>query len=389
MDPTSFISSMMSRSLPSGERGYVAMMFDSCNLFASWDPRNVIELGDYGKLNDDDQFTREGNIFEDGLAQALGITLRQSADAGVMFIKSHTLSEKQDGRSKTPGIPDDFDGLKKCFKVSGSRGALLAMVKPEIHRLSSIQQLSYLLYNEPTWKDRVVVTESYICPSFARLCVSKQERPFNLGLYSSESTDSAFAKDDLEWRTTANVGEGEFLQQGFTKDSQTRNYPLFRLVGRRDFLQSGPYTRLKRHSSSRRKFSPSPERRISSPPPQLPPSILDSIESPPVTPLPNSIHPSLEVTQEDIAAQASIADRDTSSPQPDIERVHSAPSPGPSTVDEDANTQNPPLSQKHRSKSKLGLNIVFDTTTNLVTRLAESVRSRTFSDAASPRSPRP
>ena len=93
---------------PDAERQFVDLIFRASKKYGSWDPEVVIVVGDYGRITQGRSglafwrknrgiFLKDGNIYEDGLAEKYDIPTPQEHGAdsteGISWITSENAKE--------------------------------------------------------------------------------------------------------------------------------------------------------------------------------------------------------------------------------------------------------------------------------------------------------
>jgi len=220
------------------ERRYVSLMHEISNYYASWDPLKSVRIGDYGHLQKDYSFIREGNIFANGLAEEFEIDTESSDADELRWIAATQTSRQSISGEVSIGNPSVTQmGIKQTFTISRSFGAILVMLNPRRTALKEDSQIKDLIYSTAFSGKHVLVTEVYTCQSYARLLAPRQTRAVEVGL---DSTHAQFLHGHahLEWRTSAEGGDFRYSHSDrWTQEESIQ--PLFKLVGRRTRKMGG------------------------------------------------------------------------------------------------------------------------------------------------------
>ncbi|KAH9920774.1 uncharacterized protein B0H18DRAFT_1023123 [Fomitopsis serialis] len=190
----------------SAERKYVSLMFKATACYASWDPLRPVNIGDYGRLQDD------------GLAAQYKIEKHAQGEDELRYIVS-------DNGNEISIAPDVNVPHQTQDCLLQGRGALLAMLRPHLTTITYPGRLSRLLAAQRDWKDFVLVSEVYTCHSYCWLGASVPLAaavgvPVNVG-----------GDIDVEWQTDSHGGDWKCTQHElFEKRETPLCYPLFKLV---------------------------------------------------------------------------------------------------------------------------------------------------------------
>ncbi|KZT09983.1 uncharacterized protein LAESUDRAFT_722126 [Laetiporus sulphureus 93-53] len=210
---------------PNAEQTYVALMYRASSYYATWDPIRPITLGDYGYIRNNYSFEKEGNIFNDRLAEEFDISIVDGGEDSERWIVS--VATKEQTLSVNIGVPKAT--IKKSFSITRSCGAILAMLRPRHQSLTG--PLRDLIYSTAFTDERVLVSEVYSCSSYARLLVPRQKGSVEISLDITESQAHILhGTVEGKWRTSAESGDFKFLHEREQADYKAR--PLVRLLGR-------------------------------------------------------------------------------------------------------------------------------------------------------------
>ncbi|KAF9525427.1 hypothetical protein CPB83DRAFT_796373 [Crepidotus variabilis] len=252
------------------ERLYVDLIFRATRKYPSWDPEIQIKVGDYGRITKGEAswrdwltvlglnakqkgiFVKEGNIYEDGIAQAFDIpaavhqgggrdedvTQRRLQAAasddhdGVMWVTSKNVRTM----SKDLKLGGGLQGLANLrlhagFKLTSGRGAILAMEHETVTYLDRPGSLLKLLMSERL-HGRVIVSEVHQCSSYARYLVSEGGKTVSIGLGAEVPCPGAPGVSALgevagSWYCDAAVGN---FKAKINQVGEKVFCPLYRLV---------------------------------------------------------------------------------------------------------------------------------------------------------------
>ncbi|KAH9935402.1 uncharacterized protein B0H18DRAFT_412544 [Fomitopsis serialis] len=228
---------------PNPELTYVSLIHQNSNYYASWDPARLVRVGDYGHLQGDGSFAREGNIFDGLWAQEFGIVELPGPEDNIRCIVSSDVDEVRESTTNEIGAAWLHKvTMKKTFTVKRSHGAILVMLNARYTHLSPAGNLKDLVYSTAFKKKHLLVSELYSCGSYARLLAPKQERAVKISLEGEAHQRSVHASEEAEWIHTADGGD---FKSGVLRGSEAAFTPLFRLVGRKTFRRL-PITELER-----------------------------------------------------------------------------------------------------------------------------------------------
>jgi len=238
------------------ERKYVSLMFKATACYASWDPLRPVNIGDYGRLQDDGSFASHGNIFDEGLAAQYKIEKHAQGEDELRYIVSDNGNEISIAPDVNVSLESILEGhIKHKIAFSNGRGALLAMLRPHLTTITYPGRLSRLLVAQRDWKDFVLVSEVYTCHSYARFLTSHASNEVTVGLGASVPLAAAVGVPvnaggdiDVEWQTDSHGGDWKCTQHELLKkretvlnadhakrgggedESRPLCYPLFKLV---------------------------------------------------------------------------------------------------------------------------------------------------------------
>ena len=149
-------------------RRYIKKIHEETTFYAMWSPSQVVDLGDYGPLNDDGVFRRVGNVTDPTIGFA-------SIDRGVIPRPADFLDiETEEGTSITvkaegatlPGskLPDAKAGLVVSLSQSNALVCKLKGAEQEqIQNFRALQDFIVDLYGRGKWtKDWRIVSERVI-----------------------------------------------------------------------------------------------------------------------------------------------------------------------------------------------------------------------------------
>ncbi|CCM01800.1 uncharacterized protein FIBRA_03867 [Fibroporia radiculosa] len=213
------------------EHKYVSLMHSKSNLYASWEPLRPVRVGDYGRLQRDNSFSPEGNIFDKGLAARFGITTSDVCEDQERRIVAMEINEaKVGGNAGIDATPFGGGTIKTNFKVKKGYVAILVMLRPRHIQITNRGLLRDLIYSTAFPEKYVIVSEAYECRSYARLLAPSQEHNIEVNLDAKTNLNSFSAGIHLGWST--NVSGGDFKYALHEDEDAPRVQPLFQLVGR-------------------------------------------------------------------------------------------------------------------------------------------------------------
>ncbi|KAJ6622965.1 hypothetical protein B0H10DRAFT_2337679 [Mycena sp. CBHHK59/15] len=227
------------------ERKYVDLIFRACQKYASWDPEVVVRVGDWGRITrgkrglafwrKNGTFLKEGNIYEDGKANKYEIPAPIEHSGGSTEAETWVVSqnaEQVDVSTSVGGNPaiERFK-VKRAFKFSSGRGAVLAMENDTISKIDPLGALRRLL-EDNSMRDIVIVSEVHRCSAYARLLTTHANNTVALGL-SVEPPVSGLASTTTNATWVLSTASGYFRSQ-VNKSGERDFYPLFRLVSLTD-----------------------------------------------------------------------------------------------------------------------------------------------------------
>ncbi|KAJ7606041.1 hypothetical protein FB45DRAFT_951692 [Roridomyces roridus] len=209
--------------MQNSERTYVELLFRASRKYASWDPEMEVKVGDWGRITQGKRgllfwrkngtFLREGNIYDDGLAEKYGIP------------KPNKSMQVDVGGAIHPALAQCK--LKGAYKFTSGKGALLVMSNPTISYIDPPGALRKLL-QEPSMRDLVVVSEVHSCDSYARILTSSAGNTVALGLsVEPPIPGAAEAHAHATWVRSTSVGN---FKSQVDERGERRYHPLFRLV---------------------------------------------------------------------------------------------------------------------------------------------------------------
>ncbi|KAJ7611307.1 hypothetical protein FB45DRAFT_1009734 [Roridomyces roridus] len=231
--------------MQNSERTYVELLFRASRKYASWDPEMEVKVGDWGRITQGKRgllfwrkngtFLREGNIYDDGLAEKYGIpkpnkssTSGENGERGESWIVSNNAVQVDVGGAvagSTPALAQCK--LKGAYKFTSGKGALLVMSNPTISYIDPPGALRKLL-QEPSMRDLVVVSEVHSCDSYARILTSSAGNTVALGLsVEPPIPGAAEAHAHATWVRSTSVGN---FKSQVDERGERRYHPLFRLV---------------------------------------------------------------------------------------------------------------------------------------------------------------
>ncbi|TFK18906.1 hypothetical protein FA15DRAFT_557977, partial [Coprinopsis marcescibilis] len=242
------------------ERLYATLIFRASRKYASWDPEIPVEVGDYGiitsgakkrhwksgwrkkRAKEKGVFMKEGNVFKEGVAQRLGVPdpvefSGKQGTEGVTWITSKTAKEVDlaaSGVAQTPAFVNCQ--VKAAFQFGNKAGAVLVMRDDTIATIQPPAKLRFL-YDEPSLRGKVIVSEVHKCSSYARFVGGSKTSTVALGL--SVTSPIPEGVGDLTGIGDVQAGvEGKWVKSSAMGNFKTRTRkdgkrvfsPLFRLV---------------------------------------------------------------------------------------------------------------------------------------------------------------
>ncbi|EAU82176.1 hypothetical protein CC1G_11366 [Coprinopsis cinerea okayama7 len=237
------------------ERLYTSLIFRASRKYASWDPEIPMEVGDYGiitsggkrrhwksvwtrkrRANQRGIFVKEGNVYTDGFAEAVGLPLPQEYGGddpeGVTWVTSKSAREidvEAAAGGQTPVFAECK--AKAAFRFTSKAGAVLVMKNDSITTLHPAAKLRFL-FDEPSLHGKVIVSEVHRCSSYARYVSSGKTSSVAIGLTVTNPEATKLFGDvetGAETRWMKSVSSGNFKTRT-RKDGKRAYYPLFRLV---------------------------------------------------------------------------------------------------------------------------------------------------------------
>lgn len=227
----------------SGERQYIDLLFRASRKFANWDPEEHLEVGDWGRLTTGRSrwafwrpkrcvFVKEGNIYKDSIAEKYGIplprVLGEENPNGLTWVTS--LNARDMDMPMITG--KQTSELAECsVKVgfqfaSGEGAAVLLMVNDSVTTIDPVTALSQLL-GEEALRDRVVVSETHRCASYACYLASSKTEDVVIGLSSQASEKSSSTQAYPKWVRTNKTG---YFKGKADHSGERKYYPLYKLV---------------------------------------------------------------------------------------------------------------------------------------------------------------
>ncbi|KAL5501092.1 hypothetical protein ACEPAH_9479 [Sanghuangporus vaninii] len=204
-------------------RKFVDLIKKSSSKWANWTPPNLIEVGDYGRINKKSgAFQREGNIYhEPSLKYITDQFPKQRCEPMDEFIASSSnVKQCVFGMGADIGVYDIAEtSFKAQWQFDSSRGALLVMIKPRMTVLPN-ELLNACIGNE-LLERKTVVVEVFSCPAYAMYLSNKKITTVGLAL-KVDTSDVAAAQLDTLWRS--NITSGMF-QKAYRREE--RYTPLF------------------------------------------------------------------------------------------------------------------------------------------------------------------
>ncbi|GBE86834.1 hypothetical protein SCP_1000760 [Sparassis crispa] len=220
------------------ERKYVKLIYHAANKYPNWDPETIVQAGDWGRIIAGSSgwlpwadrggiFVKEGNIYQDGLAERYDIPKpteygAEASNVVTWFVSQNAkvLDVSRDAAGQEPGLADCR--VTAGYRFPSSGGAVLAMQNDTILAIDPPGRLRELLEDD-TMRDCVVVSEVHRCSSYARYLSSPRTKKIVIGL--SEQSAKTTGDAEVQWVHSTTTGE-------FKADvSKDRDFcPLFKLV---------------------------------------------------------------------------------------------------------------------------------------------------------------
>ncbi|KAJ6462403.1 hypothetical protein DFH09DRAFT_1493516, partial [Mycena vulgaris] len=154
-------------------------------------------------------FLKEGNIFVDGQADKYGIP--EPIEYGGDSTKGETWCGADRERTSSDQSRHHAK-IKRAFKFSSGRRAILVMEKDTISVIDPPGALSRRLLEDPTMRGLVVVSEVHACSAYARLLTAQEGSTIALGLNIEPPVSGvASAAGNATW--VRNASSGNFKSQ--------------------------------------------------------------------------------------------------------------------------------------------------------------------------------
>lgn len=176
-------------------------------------------------------FVKEGNIYKDSIAEKYGIplprVLGEENPNGLTWVTSLNARDMD-----IPMITGkQTSELAECsVKVgfqfaSGEGAAVLLMVNDSVTTIDPVTALSQLL-GEEALRDRVVVSETHRCASYACYLASSKTEDVVIGLSSQASEKSSSTQAYPKWVRTNKTG---YFKGKADHSGERKYYPLYKL----------------------------------------------------------------------------------------------------------------------------------------------------------------
>ncbi|KIJ62742.1 hypothetical protein HYDPIDRAFT_182752 [Hydnomerulius pinastri MD-312] len=229
------------------EQQYVDLLYRATKKFASWDPEVPVEVGDWGRFTTGRPrwafwrakrclFVKEGNIYKDKIAEKYEIpeprVIGEDSSDGLTWFTSPNVRDI-DAESQTPLLPEC--DLKAGFQFSSDGGAVLVMAHDSLTTIDPASSLRRLLEVD-TLRDRVLVSETHHCASYARYLASPRTGNVVIGLTAQPPPGAPSAQAEFKWVHSAIKGDFKSKADG---TGERRCCPLYKIVSLKGAGQGG------------------------------------------------------------------------------------------------------------------------------------------------------
>lgn len=168
--------------MPNNPRLYVDLLRSASGVYASWQPSQKIEVGDYGTVNKMTcEFEKEGSIYDAAFEPDLKISDSfppeecPPDDQHTLVSRGvRELSFGADAIAKLAGLVD-FE-LRGHWKFANGRGAILVMHRPKLTRIQYLANLLPSLRQVECLSDKALVTSVFSAPRYAMLLTQEQTK---------------------------------------------------------------------------------------------------------------------------------------------------------------------------------------------------------------------
>ncbi|KAI6005351.1 hypothetical protein EDC04DRAFT_2784049 [Pisolithus marmoratus] len=228
----------------SSERRYVDLLFHASRKFANWDPEKHLEVGDWGRLTTGRSvwafwrpkrcvFVKEGNIYKDKIADKYGVplpkVLGEENPSGLTWVTSSNVQDMDIPTSmgqQTPELAECSVKVGFQFVSGGGEAAVLLMVNDSVTTIDPATRLSQLL-GEEALRDRVIVSETHRCASYACYLASSKTKDVVIGMSSQASENPSSTQAYPKWVRTNKTG---YFKGKADNSGERKYYPLYKLV---------------------------------------------------------------------------------------------------------------------------------------------------------------
>ncbi|TRM58103.1 hypothetical protein BD626DRAFT_512788 [Schizophyllum amplum] len=184
-------------------RLYVDLIFQQSGCFANWDPTNILRVGDYGTVRENDgELDVLGNVYDDAFSNKYGLrppSPTTSPSTGEFVVSSDGVRQmdlSSDIQIKVPQIAEC--ALKGKWEMGDGATALLLL--PTTTRTSlpgaCKRKLAEHVYDD--MKDLVFVTDVYHSPAYALLVNHSQKRSITVAFQAGTSGSTSQAAQASE-----------------------------------------------------------------------------------------------------------------------------------------------------------------------------------------------
>jgi len=211
-------------------RKFVELIFrNNRGKYANLDATTKIEAGDYGYVGKEGRFMKEGNIFTEGLVE--GLERKTGARMGQIVLMSEGTRSLEVGPNIGVDIPGFLEcGFKARFSFAGKAGAALILNNPVATVIDNQGRIKRLFKDGKLKKDRAVVTESFVCPSYALLLAGKEGGEGFIGLNTQLAGVSVPLGLGMQVGWVGSTSSGEWVW-GHDPNNRDVYYPLCLLGG--------------------------------------------------------------------------------------------------------------------------------------------------------------